>query len=599
MGERLTSVQRCRVSSTLFWVLWTQGVLAISCTEAFGELHNSAKCRDIHTADFNMNKEMHSEGRKPRGVVSYMGCVTLVAVIATTCMIIAPRIWSFLKEWHHEIHSAVIAEKRDIQPKNDNVIEKFFSADLGISNPAPHTPLAAPPAAPPAVPPAAPSAVTRATVNIVGPTAIAFNDKEVKDNTVPRAFTDGKSMLGVRGAYSNADENTERLEERASRDKKVSIDQEKKPSTTPQPETKPNNEVELTDNDSEFQSGDCIPGARIGPARRYHMQQSLSAGAYGEVWSAVNTATGSTVAIKLIARQALALSRTSEYVQREILNHRTLCHPHVIAFREVFLTDQNLCIVMEFAPGGDMFTYICQQRCLSENFSRWFFQQLCLAIDYCHRRGVVNRDIKLENLLLDKEKKLLKVCDFGFSKQPKYTIPRTLVGTPCYFAPEVLKAKLGAAPYDGYKVDVWTCGVCLFVMLYGYYPFDDPTDHSNERTKKMLTRIINGDLVIPQYQYRTASSGRIVAVPVSDECRGLLKRILEPDSSKRISMGGIMQNSWFQSELPEGTLTFNRGAEDIKEDVIEKRKKLQTVDKIRGIIAAARELVPVGKSLSV
>lgn len=85
----------------------------------------------------------------------------------------------------------------------------------------------------------------------------------------------------------------------------------------------------------------------------------------------------------------------TKYVERELLNHNRLLHPHIIQFKEVFLTNEYLGIAMEFAPGGDMFQYVKQRNGLQEYEARWFFQQLIIALDYCHKIGVVNRDIKL------------------------------------------------------------------------------------------------------------------------------------------------------------------------------------------------------------
>lgn len=150
----------------------------------------------------------------------------------------------------------------------------------------------------------------------------------------------------------------------------------------------------------------------------------------------------------------------TKYVERELLNHNRLLHPHIIQFKEVFLTNEYLGISMEFAPGGDMFQYVKQRNGLQEYEARWFFQQLIIALDYCHKIGVVNRDIKLvccactftldqgcidvclpsafanfmqENTLLDNSKRpLVKMCDFGYSKHAKDSLPKSKVGTPGY-----------------------------------------------------------------------------------------------------------------------------------------------------------------------
>lgn len=106
--------------------------------------------------------------------------------------------------------------------------------------------------------------------------------------------------------------------------------------------------------------------------------------------------------------------QVTKYVEREIINHRCLVHPHIVQFKEVFLTPGHLGIAMEFASGGDMFEYVVRKNGLREDEARWFFQQLVVGLDYCHRMGVVNRDIKLENTLLDSSPRpLVKICDFG------------------------------------------------------------------------------------------------------------------------------------------------------------------------------------------
>ena len=122
----------------------------------------------------------------------------------------------------------------------------------------------------------------------------------------------------------------------------------------------------------------------------------------------------------------------SKYVEYEISNHRKLHHPHIIEFIEAFLTDQFICVVMECAQGGDLFSFIKKHGKLSEAGARWFFQQIIAALDYCHRVGVVVRDLKIENCLLhitpDTPLPILKLCDFGFSKGSSVSDPKSSVG---------------------------------------------------------------------------------------------------------------------------------------------------------------------------
>lgn len=103
-------------------------------------------------------------------------------------------------------------------------------------------------------------------------------------------------------------------------------------------------------------------------------------------------------------------------------------------FKEVFLTSEYICIAMEYATGGSLFHYVQKQGRLKEAVARWFFQQLVIGCDYCHKRGVANRDIKLENTLLQVVKglplPLLKICDFGYSKADFKSAAKSKVGAP-------------------------------------------------------------------------------------------------------------------------------------------------------------------------
>jgi len=168
-----------------------------------------------------------------------------------------------------------------------------------------------------------------------------------------------------------------------------------------------------------------------------------------------------------------------ENVFREIVNHRSLRHPNIIRFKEVVLTPTHLAIVMEYAAGGELFERICEAGRFHEDEARYFFQQLVCGVSFCHAMNICHRDLKLENTLLDgSPAPRLKICDFGYSKSSVlHSRPKSTVGTPAYIAPEVLSRH----EYDGKHADVWSCGVTLYVMLVGAYPFEDPKDPKNFR----------------------------------------------------------------------------------------------------------------------
>ncbi|PHU00011.1 Serine/threonine-protein kinase SAPK2 [Capsicum chinense] len=207
------------------------------------------------------------------------------------------------------------------------------------------------------------------------------------------------------------------------------------------------------------------------------------------------------IVFPLGVRYPLQRSKIDEHVQREIMNHRSLRHPNIIKFKEVFLTPTHLAIVMEYAAGGELFERIRNAGRFSEDEARFFFQQLISGVSYCHSMQICHRDLKLENTLLDgSSTPRLKICDFGYSKaiilnssSVLHSQPKSTVGTPAYIAPEVLSRK----EYDGKLADVWSCGVTLYVMLVGAYPFEDPEDPRNFR--KTLTKILTVQYSIPYY----------------------------------------------------------------------------------------------------
>ncbi|PPR84061.1 hypothetical protein GOBAR_AA36654 [Gossypium barbadense] len=263
-----------------------------------------------------------------------------------------------------------------------------------------------------------------------------------------------------------------------------------------------------------------------------------------------------------------------ENVQREIINHRSLRHPNIIRFKEVVVTPTHLAIVMEYAAGGELFERICSAGRFSEDEARFFFQQLISGVSYCHSMQICHRDLKLENTLLDgSPTPRLKICDFGYSKSAVlHSQPKSTVGTPAYIAPEVLSRK----EYDGKIADVWSCGVTLYVMLVGAYPFEDPEDPRNFR--KTIGRIMSVQYTIPDY------------VRVSADCRQLLSRIFVANPAKRISIPEIKEHPWFLKNLPKELVEIEKTnyAESVRD------QPSQSVEEIMRIIQEAKTTTAEG-----
>lgn len=183
-------------------------------------------------------------------------------------------------------------------------------------------------------------------------------------------------------------------------------------------------------------------------------------------------------------------------------------------------------MVLEYA-GGELFNYIVEHGKLPEDRARQFFQQIVCAVEYCHRHKIVHRDLKPENLLLD-ENLHVKIADFGLSNiMTDGNFLKTSCGSPNYAAPEVISGKLYAGP----EVDVWSCGVILFVLLVGRLPFDD------EYIPALFKKIASGQYHIPH------------SVP-SGAAR-LIKKMLQVSPVSRITIQEIRQDAWFNKHLPD------------------------------------------------
>ncbi|XP_023897054.1 serine/threonine-protein kinase SRK2A isoform X2 [Quercus suber] len=307
---------------------------------------------------------------------------------------------------------------------------------------------------------------------------------------------------------------------------------------------------------------------------KYELVKDIGAGNFGVARLMRNKETKELVAMKYIERG----HKIDENVAREIINHRSLRHPNIIRFKEVVLTPTHLAIVMEYAAGGELFERICSAGRFSEDEARYFFQQLISGVCYCHSMQICHRDLKLENTLLDgSPAPRLKICDFGYSKSSLlHSRPKSTVGTPAYIAPEVLSRR----EYDGKLADVWSCGVTLYVMLVGAYPFEDPQDPKNFR--KTINRIMAVQYKIPDY------------VHISQECKHLLSRIFVASPSRRITIKDIKSHPWFLKNLPR-ELTEPAQALYYKKE--NPSFSLQSAQDITKIVEEARIPPPASRSV--
>ncbi|CAB4256308.1 similar to Saccharomyces cerevisiae YDR477W SNF1 AMP-activated serine/threonine protein kinase found in a complex containing Snf4p and members of the Sip1p/Sip2p/Gal83p family [Maudiozyma barnettii] len=262
-------------------------------------------------------------------------------------------------------------------------------------------------------------------------------------------------------------------------------------------------------------------GTRFGS---YQIVKTLGTGSFGKVKLAYHITSRQKVALKIINKKILSRRDMQGRIEREISYLRLLRHPHIIKLYDVIKSNDEIIIVLEYAE-HELFEYITQRGRLSEDEARHFFQEIISAVEYCHRHKVVHRDLKPENLLLDKHYRV-KITDFGLSNiMTDGNFLKTSCGSPNYAAPEIIGGKLYAGP----EVDVWSCGVILYVLLCHRLPFDD------ESLPKLFKNINNGIYALPNFLSPGAAS--------------LIKKMLIVNPLGRISIQEIMQDEWFKKDI--------------------------------------------------
>nr|XP_016853053.1 PREDICTED: serine/threonine-protein kinase SIK2 [Anolis carolinensis] len=235
--------------------------------------------------------------------------------------------------------------------------------------------------------------------------------------------------------------------------------------------------------------------------------------------------TRSEVAIKIIDKSQLD-SVNLEKIYREVQIMKMLDHPHIIKLYQVMETKSMLYLVTEYAKNGEIFDYLANHGRLSESEARRKFWQILSAVEYCHSRKIVHRDLKAENLLLDNNMNI-KIADFGFGNFYKSGEPLTTwCGSPPYAAPEVFEGQ----QYEGPQLDIWSMGVVLYVLVCGALPFDGPT------LPILRQRVLEGRFRIPYF--------------MSEECEHLIRRMLVLDPSKRLTIAQIKEHKWMLVEVP-------------------------------------------------
>nr|XP_046174747.1 serine/threonine-protein kinase MARK2 isoform X7 [Oncorhynchus gorbuscha] len=252
----------------------------------------------------------------------------------------------------------------------------------------------------------------------------------------------------------------------------------------------------------------------------YRLLKTIGKGNFAKVKLARHVLTGKEVAVKIIDKTQLN-SSSLQKLFREVRIMKLLNHPNIVKLFEVIETEKTLYLVMEYASGGEVFDYLVAHGRMKEKEARAKFRQIVSAVQYCHQKCIVHRDLKAENLLLDSDMNI-KIADFGFSNEfVMGSKLDTFCGSPPYAAPELFQGK----KYDGPEVDVWSLGVILYTLVSGSLPFD------GQNLKELRERVLRGKYRIPFY--------------MSTDCENLLKKFLILNPTKRGSLEQqIMKDRW-------------------------------------------------------
>ncbi|XP_047956950.1 phosphoenolpyruvate carboxylase kinase 2-like [Salvia hispanica] len=257
--------------------------------------------------------------------------------------------------------------------------------------------------------------------------------------------------------------------------------------------------------------------------QHYQLCEELGRGRFGVVYRCFSTASSDSFACKSIYKHSLTddADRRCLDAEPKILHLLSAC-PSILRLHDVYEDDDYIHLVTDLCDGGDLFDRISSGDRLSEPDAAAILRQLMAAVSFCHRMGVAHRDIKPDNILFDSRGRL-KLADFGSAELFDVSEMSGVVGTPYYVAPEVLMGR----DYDE-KVDVWSAGVILYIMLAGVPPF------YGDGAAETFEAVLRGNLRFPPKIFRS----------VSPEAKDLLRKMICRDPSRRLSAEQVLRHPW-------------------------------------------------------
>ena len=271
----------------------------------------------------------------------------------------------------------------------------------------------------------------------------------------------------------------------------------------------------------------------------YLYGRQIGHGAFGKVNLALHIASGRLVAIKTFSKKHLKNKHARQKIKNEINILSRLRHPFINQILDSFETDKHIFIIMEYVC-GDLLGFIRKRGKLSESISKLIFKQIIEGLKYIHKKKIVHRDIKLDNILIDLSN-TVKICDFGVSRKlSNGDIMYEHCGTPAYIAPEIF----GNKGYEGFLCDIWSAGVTLYYMLSGSQPF-------------RANSIKDLEKIVVQGKFEEIEE-------VSQEANDLISEMLQVDPKKRITIDNILKHPWLNNVDLENRKNLNLFTESEK-----------------------------------
>lgn len=256
----------------------------------------------------------------------------------------------------------------------------------------------------------------------------------------------------------------------------------------------------------------------------YTIESKLGKGIFGEVLLARNDITGQQVALKKIPKYSKKFD--VKKIRNEIDAGKKLKHDDIIEFIDFFETEQNIYLVLEYFPGSvDLYTLLESRdmKPLREKDAKPIFRQLVSALAYSHSQGISHRDIKLDNILIDRKARI-KVIDWGLCTHLQSMTDKStqFVGSPAYCCPEIYRREA----YNPFKADVWSAGVVLYALLVGYFPFSQHEQESGQQ-REVCFSYSNSNLSL--------------------EAQDLIRSMLAHNPEERPTMEEVLLHPWFSS----------------------------------------------------